>query len=257
MGSTGPERVLDVGDLRRVFGLLEDVAAAAGVQALREQVLESLGRHFGFRNATFFVGPTLRQMFADQRPVVNGVAARMAPAYVESYRPDDPFALVASRAEGSRPSAALWLGGLTPVLRRPRQRHYLETFLLRHGVQDKMVLPLPAGQQLVGGIGILSEHSFDRRDRAVADLLTRHLQPLLSLQAGSGITCAPTDSLSPRQTAVADLVSSGLTNQQVAQELHITVDTVKKHLTAALKATGCTSRTQLALRRSGVVGAPD
>ncbi len=139
MGSTGPESVLDVGDLRRVFGLLEDVAGATGVQALREQVLESL----------------------------------------------------------------------------------------------------------------------DRRDRAVADLLTRHLQPLLSLQAGNGITCAPTDSLSPRQTAVADLVASGLTNQQVAQELHITVDTVKKHLTAALKATGCTSRTQLALHRRGVVGGPD
>ena len=102
MRSTAPEQALDIGDLRRVFAVLDEVAAASGVQALREQVMESLGRHFDYRNATFFAGPTLRQMFADQRPVVNGVAARMAPAYVESYRQDDPFALVATRADGKR-----------------------------------------------------------------------------------------------------------------------------------------------------------
>jgi DNA-binding CsgD family transcriptional regulator len=249
MRSTAPEQALGIGDLRRVFALLDEVAAAGGVQALREQVMESLGRHFGYRNATFFVGPTLRRMFADQQPVVNGVAARMAPAYVESYRQHDPFALVAAAADRNRPHGPLWLGGLAAMLRRPQQQRYLETFLLRHGIQDKLVLPLPAGPQLVGGIGILSEHAFAPRDRAVAGLLTRHLRPLLALQADIEIACPQPDSLPPRQAAVADLVARGLTNQEVAQELHITVDTVKKHLTAALKATGCTSRTQLALHR--------
>ncbi|GAA3434029.1 helix-turn-helix domain-containing protein [Kutzneria kofuensis] len=96
-------------------------------------------------------------------------------------------------------------------------------------------------------IGILSDHVFALRDQAVAGLLTRHLRPLLALQAESGIV-GP-DCLSPRQAAVSDLVARGLTNQDVAQELHITVNTVKKHLMAAMKATGCTSRTQLALHR--------
>ncbi|WP_405663794.1 response regulator transcription factor [Streptomyces sp. NBC_00079] len=53
--------------------------------------------------------------------------------------------------------------------------------------------------------------------------------------------------LSLRQAEVAALVSQGMTNVEVAHTLHVSVDTVKKHLTSALRITGCQNRTQLAL----------
>ncbi|WP_166663987.1 helix-turn-helix transcriptional regulator [Actinophytocola oryzae] len=242
-----------------MFGLLEEVAAARTVQALREQVVESLGRQFGFRDTTFFLGPTIRQIFADQRPVVNGVAARMADQYIETFRWDDPFALTTQRMPENACVQPLWLGGLTAELTRPRQQYYMERFLLGHRVQDKMVIPLMTGRTLAGGVGILSRQTLTRRDRAVGQLLARHLTPLLDLQAGSSHGFdGPQVHLSPRQAEVADLVAQGMTNKEVAEKLSVSVDTVKKHLTVILKATRCSTRTQLALyRHSGTIdGAP-
>lgn len=52
--------------------------------------------------------------------------------------------------------------------------------------------------------------------------------------------------LTRRQTQVAELVVRGWTNAQVAAELHLTPETVKYHIAAALKRTGTMTRTELA-----------
>lgn len=57
----------------------------------------------------------------------------------------------------------------------------------------------------------------------------------------------PVTGLSPRQIEVVTLLAQGLTNQQIAKRLCISVDTVKKHLTQALRVSGSENRTQLAL----------
>lgn len=49
------------------------------------------------------------------------------------------------------------------------------------------------------------------------------------------------------------MVVSGMTNQEIALALHITVATVKKHLTRAMERTGHSNRTQLTLAwRAGI-----
>jgi DNA-binding NarL/FixJ family response regulator len=50
---------------------------------------------------------------------------------------------------------------------------------------------------------------------------------------------------------VAELVAGGLTNREIARTLSIGEPTVKKHVTRALAATGCSSRTQLAITWRG------
>ena len=57
--------------------------------------------------------------------------------------------------------------------------------------------------------------------------------------------------LSPREREVAELVAGGLTNREIARTLCIGEPTVKKHVTRALAATGCSSRTQLAITWRG------
>lgn len=59
----------------------------------------------------------------------------------------------------------------------------------------------------------------------------------------------PVDSaeLSPRQREVVGLVSRGLTNDQIARRLDISSRTVRKHLEQAFGATGCHSRTAVAM----------
>jgi DNA-binding CsgD family transcriptional regulator/tetratricopeptide (TPR) repeat protein len=55
------------------------------------------------------------------------------------------------------------------------------------------------------------------------------------------------DRLSPREQEVARLVATGLTNRQVAQELYLSPRTVDRHLSAAMRKLGVTSRTALAI----------
>lgn len=58
--------------------------------------------------------------------------------------------------------------------------------------------------------------------------------------------------LSPREWKVAELASTGRTNGEIAAELFVSVKTVDKHLSAALRKLGVRSRTALARRFGGV-----
>lgn len=62
--------------------------------------------------------------------------------------------------------------------------------------------------------------------------------------AGPTIDASP---LTPRQSQVAALVAHGMTNEQIARKLDITTRTVRKHLEDVFVATGCRSRTGVAL----------
>ena len=53
--------------------------------------------------------------------------------------------------------------------------------------------------------------------------------------------------LTPRQTDVLSLLLKGLPNKLIARELNVSVDTVKDHVAAVLRALGVTSRTQAVL----------
>ena len=76
------------------------------------------------------------------------------------------------------------------------------------------------------------------------------------LKAGAVVPLAPAAALSgawaelpltPRQKGVLDLLVRGLANKEIARELNVSVDTVKDHVAAVLKALGASSRTQAVL----------
>jgi DNA-binding CsgD family transcriptional regulator len=54
-----------------------------------------------------------------------------------------------------------------------------------------------------------------------------------------------TDGLTPTQARVGELVAAGLTNPQIARQLHMSVRTVESHLTRVYREFGVTSRSQL------------
>lgn len=58
--------------------------------------------------------------------------------------------------------------------------------------------------------------------------------------------------LTPRQTDVLALLLRGLPNKLIARELNLSVDTVKDHVAAVLRALGVTSRTQAVLAVSQI-----
>jgi DNA-binding CsgD family transcriptional regulator len=62
----------------------------------------------------------------------------------------------------------------------------------------------------------------------------------------SGRRAAPAGGLTPSEQRVADLVASGLSNKQVAEQLFVSVYTVEAHLSRVYAKLGIRSRTQLA-----------
>jgi len=70
--------------------------------------------------------------------------------------------------------------------------------------------------------------------------------PALSLADLPRLSMA-TLGLTPRQTDVLGLLLKGLPNKLIARELNVSVDTVKDHVAAVLRALGVSSRTQAVL----------
>lgn len=65
----------------------------------------------------------------------------------------------------------------------------------------------------------------------------------------------PHESLTPREREILELIAQGRTNQEIANQLFITVKTVKTHITQILAKLGVDDRTQAAVyaHRNGLV----
>ena len=78
------------------------------------------------------------------------------------------------------------------------------------------------------------------------------LKPLNDVVASVAAAAPPSQAwaelpLTPRQKGVLDQLARGLSNKEIARELNVSVDTVKDHVAAVLKALGASSRTQAVL----------
>jgi LuxR family transcriptional regulator, maltose regulon positive regulatory protein len=80
---------------------------------------------------------------------------------------------------------------------------------------------------------------------SVGRIVERHADARLVLDDGEPVSVEP---LSERELEVLDLLAAGRSNQEIADELFVTVDTVKKHNTHILGKLGASNRTQAAAR---------
>ncbi|SNS54667.1 two component transcriptional regulator, LuxR family [Geodermatophilus pulveris] len=115
--------------------------------------------------------------------------------------------------------------------------------MLRAGVRG--FLPRRSGaQRLVDGVRALARNGA-ALDPAATSHLVRHLtaDPLTV----SAPVLSPLDRLTDRQREVAELVAQGLSNEEIAGRLFLSLATVKSHLTASMRRLGIRSRTELAI----------
>ncbi len=92
------------------------------------------------------------------------------------------------------------------------------------------------------------------------------LEPDLLRQALESVASHPTqpapemtqgaETLTPRELDVLRLIVDGLTNRQIASRLHLSEDTVKKHVQSVIAKLQVSDRTQAAVKavRTGIVG---
>ncbi len=114
-----------------------------------------------------------------------------------------------------------------------RYRCFLRTF----GIIDAAEIVFIGGGEPIGGMSLLwtdcPDESYQARERMAS--LRRYLE--LSFRNAMGNTpigwrkrLAREAGLTPREVSVVELVGTGCTNQEVAEELNVSVATVKSHL---------------------------
>jgi DNA-binding NarL/FixJ family response regulator len=115
--------------------------------------------------------------------------------------------------------------------------------ILQAGVRG--FLPRRSGaQRLVDGVRALARHEA-ALDPAATSHLVHHLTSGPQPRSAPGPRAL--DRLTYRQREVAELVAQGLSNEEIAGRLFLSLATVKSHLTASMRRLGVRSRTELAI----------
>jgi len=129
------------------------------------------------------------------------------------------------------------------VLAEPREDPGADLVeVLRAGVRG--YLPRRAcAARLVEAVRALSRHEA-AIDSSATHQLVRYLADPSAAAPSSRRTL---DGLTDRQREVAELVAQGLSNEEIARRLFLSLATVKSHLTASMRRLGIRSRTQLAI----------
>jgi DNA-binding NarL/FixJ family response regulator len=99
-----------------------------------------------------------------------------------------------------------------------------------------------AAQRLVDGVRALARH-----EPALDSTATSELVRYLTCSAAQDNAGSSLDRLTDRQREVAGLVAQGLSNEEIAGRLFLSLATVKSHLTASMRRLDVRTRTQLAI----------
>ncbi|MER5671574.1 helix-turn-helix transcriptional regulator [Pseudonocardia alni] len=232
---------LSAEQLGRVFAVLERVDRAADVATLADATLEALGSVYGFRNTTFFVGPTYAALFMDPDPLLNGFQRTLFREYRGRWDRHDVFSRPPEAAVLHRTYAAA-IDARDPV--SAADRPYLD-WLAGHGLENLAALRVgPGGRHALFGV-FGPSGTVGPEELAALRLLGRQLDALVRHLPDRAAAAAPP--LPPRLAETADLVRRGMTNAMIARTMQLSEDTVKKYVSRLLARTGARSRTELAL----------
>jgi DNA-binding NarL/FixJ family response regulator len=118
-------------------------------------------------------------------------------------------------------------------------------YVLKRGSQDHM---LEAIRAVLGGETYLDQKlvmTLLRRLGEAAD--SRSTRPSVALTSSEAAACLPKP-LTPRETEIFGHLALGKTNRQIANELHLSLSTVKRHLEHILPKLEVSDRTHAAVK---------
>jgi DNA-binding CsgD family transcriptional regulator len=253
-GARSPRAIHPNVNYEQAFAVLEQCDSAACLSDFKSQVVESLGSVFGFRNVSFFAGPTFGTTFSDASPVVNGSTARMLGEYHDRWSQHDIFGIPASlrmlQSGGVASLPELVAHGAIPATAEAYVRHFVAG---TWQMETAAAMRIDLYGLHTGLVGIFCGDGEDlgSRELATLRLLSRQLS---AVARGIPFVSARADfeGLTERQREVVHLISEGLSNAQIAATLSLAEDSIKKYVSRILSSTGCGTRMELALlARSG------
>ena len=160
-------------------------------------------------------------------PKVNGLEATRN---IKAQSPETSVLILTAHADQSLLMDAVKAGAAGYVLKGEHPDHVLDA--VRAVLDGETPLDQGLAMKLLRSIG---------EEAAVQENVRPQTQPT---------TSAPTmaNPLTPRETEVISHIASGKTNRQIAQQLHLSLSTVKRHLERILSKLEVSDRTQAAVK---------
>lgn len=221
------------------------------------ELLSAFARNFG-ENAShvldtsgwvvYLIGPELRI----KHYLAHDVPPDELAEYERGYARIDPLAPAACL------SANQTVVSLKTVLRLQPEKHgaYQSAFMARYGIADALEIIMQSAAGILVGCSQIrhgDRDEFSATDIGIAHSLKQlgnftlsHLLPQRSLSIETIGERFP--QLTHREVVILQLVSVGLTNNQLGNELNISVPTVKSHLLSIFRKLDVQSRTELAAK---------
>lgn len=232
----------------RVMNVLEYCDGADSIAGLAQRLVTVLPQMYHCRVASFFTGRTLSTALEDPQPMI--VAPPDVDAlwceYQRKWRASDVYASPVAQSELTGKGVAV-LRYLDEI--PAESKSYVRDFLCAGGIPGSAAMRLSLAGGHIGLVGLFDQdpECFTREDARGLALLAGRLSALTRLMPHRVVDDILVD-VNGSCREVALLVGEGMTNAAIGARLCLAEDTVKKYVSRVLAATGCRSRTELALR---------
>ena len=166
-------------------------------------------------------------------PKVDGLEATRC---IKAHSPETGVLILTAHAEHNLLMDAVKAGAAGYVLKGENPDHVLDA--VRAVLDGETPLDQGLAMRLLRSIG---------EEATAQENVRPQTQPTASVEpAASASTMV--NPLTPRETEVLGHIASGETNRQIAQQLHLSLSTVKRHLERILSKLGVSDRTQAAVK---------
>lgn len=206
-------------------------------EGFKHELLHTLSEHLGYHHMLFWE-MTNNELNA---PVRWNIEVNTIHDYLHIYKNFDPL-----HPQNIDSQHAIQLLNKNEVMCLQKQTHYKEVFLRENCYEDEMAMYLKVDDKHVAVIGFLrkiGEPLFNEKDVLKLVYVKRHIENMYSLHqyAQPSILFEMTE----REREVLHFVFKGLKNIEIAQQLVVSENTIKKHLQNLYRKFQVTNRTQL------------
>lgn len=218
---------------------ISNIDPAQQKEQLKLEILHVLAEYFGYEHALFW---DVIKNDLQETPTCLNIKDYTLNDYLTIYKYYDPL----------YPSNRL----SQPAIQRmkhnneissDKQRFYANYFLHSHSYKDEMVMYLYENDLPIAAIGFLKkegETHFTNRDLWILVYLKKTIENLYLLNRHVGPI--KLSHITAREEELLHYVCMGYKNAEIARQLYVSENTVKKHLQNLYRKLQVTSRTQLA-----------
>lgn len=225
-------------DFEEIIHFIEKIAGP--VRDIRKIILQELSRIFGYNETIFWYVDDNGEI---TDPAIYRLSEKILYDYLDKHHNHEAMHLK-ENTQLFREKNVIRIADLMTIDQYEKSLYY-RSFMKPHGFYDEMGIALIYEGNFIGLIGMArkkDQNNFTEVDSRRLQYLSNVIAAVLSHQFKDEMDYSM---LSKREEDVVKLLKEGRTNQSIAIELHITMNTVKKHLQHIYQKHSVQNRTQL------------